>query len=231
MPNQKRIIFSWSGGKDSALALWQLLQDDNYVVEALVCSLEGQSLSSSVHQIPLAILQEQAQSIGLPLYTFELMQNLQDYEAQLSKVCNHFKSQGITAIAYGDLSSSGIMPIRQAFFNAQGIEVICPLWGKESNQVMSDFLKSGIKAKIIVGQCSFFDKHIIGKDLDVATVQSFPTEIDLCGELGEYHSIAYAGPLFKENIKIRLKDVVKKSYTIATSTQGECVFDYWQAVL
>lgn len=229
MPQRKKAVFNWSGGKDSALALQKVLQSDELEVVALLTTINEETLTSSVHSIPIGILSKQAESIGIPLHTTSFAKNLSDYNEKMHKTVEHFKKQKVTHFIFGDIFLADVKKHREKNLNPLGIEVVEPLWNKSPAEVMNDFLKSGIKAKIIVTQADKLDKNFIGKDLNADTVSSFPDNIDICGENGEYHTLAYAGSLFRKDIEFAVLNIIQTTYDIGLSSGQTKNFAYWQA--
>lgn len=225
----KKAVFNWSGGKDSALALQKTLKNKDIEVVALFTTFNEESQKSSMHSIPLDILSTQANSIGIPLYTMCFSKDLKNYDEKMLDAVTHFKALGVTAFIFGDLMASGLKTYRASQLNPLDIEVIEPLWDKSSEDIMNEFLESGIKTKIIVTQDGKLDKSYIGKTLDHKLISTFPKEIDLCGEQGEYHTLAYAGPLFKFPIDFLISKIYKTPYEfkLEDGTVQTCV--YWSA--
>lgn len=231
MNNTKKPVFNWSGGKDSALALQKVLANNDFEVIALLTTITKGTNKSSVHAIPLHLLQQQAKSIGIKLYVIEVNNDLSNYITEISKAVEIFKQQQVTHFIFGDLSSSNIFNYRKKIFNPLKIEVVEPLYNKTSQEVMEDFLSSGIKAKIIVANYDIFSKDIIGKDLNSTCINTMPKGIDICGEQGEYHSFVYEGSIFKTAIKYKIKATKKVAYDIKLDNNKIKTFTYWQAII
>ena len=138
--------------------------------------------------------------------------DLKNYDEKIKEAVTQFKTLGVTKFIFGDLEASGLKSYRESKLNPLGINVIEPLWNRSSENIMSEFLDSGIKTKIIVTQQGKLDKKNIGKTLDCNMITTFPTTIDVCGEQGEYHTIAYEGALFKHPIKFSISGTYKTSY-------------------
>lgn len=231
MTQRKKAVFNWSGGKDSALALYKILQEGNYEVVSLLTVLNEETQTSSIHAIPLELLARQAASIGIPLYSVAFAKDLTNYEEKMREIVLHFKKQGVTHFIFGDLYLSEVKAHRERKLNPMGIEVVEPLWGRTATETMEDFLRSGIRSKIIVTQADKLDETYIGKELDRPTVNSFPCDIDICGENGEYHSFSYEGGLFREAIDFSISETKKISYDIKLANGQTEIFEYWQAEL
>jgi len=229
MNQRKKAIFNWSGGKDSALALQKTLQGNEFDVVSLLTTINEETLTSSIHSIPIEILSRQADSIGIPLYTVLFAKDLTNYDNKMRETVDHFKKQGVTHFIFGDIFLADVKAYREMKLNPLGIEVVEPLWDKPSAEIIDDFIKSGIQSKIIVTQADKLDETYIGKDLDQNTVNSFPCDIDICGENGEYHTFSYAGGLFKKAIDFSISQTNKISYDIKLNNGQTKTFEYWQA--
>ena len=226
---KQKAVFNWSGGKDSALALYKILKDDKFDVVALLTTINEESLTSSVHSIPIELLVKQTDSIGIPLHTVSFAKDLSNYDSIMSKTVAYFKKQGVTHFIFGDIFLEDVKSYRESKLNPLGIEVVEPLWNKSSADIIHDFLKSGIKAKIIVTQADKLDQYFIGKNLDKNTVDLFPDDVDVCGENGEYHTLTYAGGLFKKEVNFSIVNTSKVTYDIKLSNNQIKTFEYWQA--
>ncbi|WP_129595647.1 adenine nucleotide alpha hydrolase [Seramator thermalis] len=229
MNQKKKAVFNWSGGKDSALALQKTLQDNEFDVVALLTTINEETLTSSIHSIPVELLTKQADSIGIPLYTVLFAKDLKNYDNKMQETVEYFKKQGVTHFIFGDIFLADVKTYRETKLNPLGIEVVEPLWDKSSTEIISDFLKSGIKSKIIVTQADKLDKTFIGKDIDENTINAFPDDIDICGENGEYHTFSYSGVLFKKQIDFSISQTNKISYDINLDNGQTKTFEYWQA--
>ncbi len=231
MSLKKKAVFNWSGGKDSALALSKVLQENDYEIIKLLTTISAENLKSSIHQIPVEILEKQAQSIGIPLKIVQISKNLKNYEQQMKEVILDFKQQDVRHFIFGDVHLSEVKSYREIQLNPFGIQVIEPLWNKTSVEVVDEFLASGLKAKIIVAQVDKLDESYVGKDLSKEVVDSFPDKIDVCGENGEYHTLVYDGDIFQKEVEFSIPNVSKISYDFTLDTGEEITSYYWQAEL
>lgn len=227
----KKAVFNWSGGKDSALALQKILEEKEFEVIALLTTMNEETSKSSMHSIPVEILERQAESIGIPLYPVVSSTALKNYDSTMSEAVHHFKEQGVKHFIFGDIYLSDVKAYRESKLNPLGIEVVEPLWEKSSQEVIDDFLLSGIKSKIIVTQADLLDETYIGKDLDAGLIASFPKNIDVCGENGEYHTLSYAGGLFQKEVEFSISETSKTSFDFTLDTGEKKTFEYWQAEL
>ncbi|WP_312557471.1 Dph6-related ATP pyrophosphatase [Empedobacter brevis] len=227
----KKAVFNWSGGKDSALALQKVLEGKEFEVIALLTTITAETNTSSIHGIPLELLKKQVKSIGIPLYLVALTKEIKTYEDEMLKAVNHFKQLGVAHFIFGDIFLTDVKNYRESKLLPLGIEVVEPLWGKTSLEVMDEFLKSGIKSKIIVTQADKLDQSFIGRDLDRSVIASFPMNVDVCGENGEYHTFSYAGDLFKTPIDFAILETVLITHEFKLDTGEIKKCDYWQAKL
>jgi uncharacterized protein (TIGR00290 family) len=229
MNQSKKAVFNWSGGKDSALALQTVLQGNQFDVVSLLTTINEETLTSSIHSIPVEILSKQSVSIDIPFYTVVVAKDLKNYDSKMSETIDHFKKQAVTHFIFGDIYLADVKTRRESKLNPLGIEVVEPLWYKSSAEIIDEFLKSGIKTKIIVTRADKLNQAFIGKELDQNTVNSFPEDIDVCGENGEYHTLSYAGGLFKKDIDFSISQTSKTSYDIKLDNGETKTFEYWKA--
>ncbi|MDO5509136.1 MAG: ATP-binding protein [Weeksellaceae bacterium] len=226
-----KAIFNWSGGKDSALALQCALENEQLEIIGLLTTLSKETLQSSIHAIPLSILQLQANAIGIPLYTALFSEDLSDYQSAMNKAVTKFQKMGVTHFIYGDISTTNIQEHREQHLNSLGINLVEPLGHKTSQEVIELFLQTDLRAKIIVTQADKLGKEYIGQDISKALLASFPSEIDPCGEQGEYHSIAYSGSLFGQEIPVNITSIEHVSYDITLDNGHTQTYKYWRANL
>lgn len=226
----KKAVFNWSGGKDSALALYTVLQQKQFEVVALLTTVNEETELSSMHAIPFSLLMKQAKSIGIPLYPVFLPKNLPVYEQRMLDAAQHFKAQGVEHFIFGDIYLSDVRKYREDRLHPLGIEVVEPIWNLDSTEVMQNFLDSGIRTKIIVTDASKLDRSFIGQDIDAALIERMPEDVDICGENGEYHTFAYAGALFKQTVEFEIVETRQMSYDFKLENGEEKTYLYWQVI-
>ncbi len=228
---KKRAVMNWSGGKDSALALYKVLQGEEYEVISLLTTIDAASGKSSIHSIPIHLLEAQANSIGIPLYKVIVSAGLKDYDEKMLEAVHLFIAEGANHFIFGDIFLEDIKQYRERKLNPQGISVVEPLWHLSATEVMEHFLRSGIRSKIVVTQADVLGREFIGRELNDELVKELPKGIDVCGENGEYHTFCYGGAMFQKDVLFTTRDVVKRSYNIKLDTGQTRTFDYWMAVL
>jgi len=233
MNNQfrKKAVFNWSGGKDSALALYKVLQNPAYEVVSLLTTVNSENHRSSIHGIPIELLQAQAESIGIPLYVVEIPaeSNTQQYGEAMQPVVEYFKESGVRHFIFGDIFLHDIRSYREEKLSPYGIEVVEPLWNQTSPEVMKEFLKSGLRTIIITTAADKLTSDFIGRVIDAEFVNDLPEGVDICGENGEYHTFCFDGPIFRQPIPFSLGDPFLVSHTIRMEEGQQKIFSYWHA--
>lgn len=199
------MIFSWSGGKDSALALQRILNDDNYEIISLITTVTGGYNRISMHGITIDLLEEQVKSIGLPLYKITIPQQCsnEDYNNSMQKAMNYFLKQGVKTVVFGDIFLEDVKNYRIKQLSQVGMETIFPLWGDKTNKISNEFIDKGFKTIISCVDTRIIDQSFSGRIYDKNFLNDLPITCDPCGENGEFHSFVYDGPIFSFKISIK----------------------------
>lgn len=231
--DRKKAVFNWSGGKDSALALYKVLQSREYEVVSLLTTVNRDTSRSSMHGIPLSLLQKQAKSIGLSLYIVDLTPkgNMEDYEEAMAKAINHFKQQSVSHFIFGDIYLHDVRTYREKQLKPYDISVVEPLWGKTSEEIMQEFLASELKTVIVTTTADVMGKEFIGRNIDQMLIDSLPPEVDVCGENGEYHTFCYAGGMYRVTIDFELGEPLQQTYSVKHEDGSIKEYTYWFANL
>lgn len=230
---RKKAVFNWSGGKDSALALLSVLHAGEYEVVALLTTINQAEQRSSMHGIPVALLEKQASRIGIPLHIVELMpsEEMEGYENAMRRAAEHFLQTGAVNFIFGDIFLHDVKSYREEKLRPLGITVVEPLWGKSSPEIMAEFIASGLKTIVVTTTADILDSRYIGKIIDEKFLQDLPSGVDVCGENGEYHTFCYDGPLFKKPVEFTLGEPLQKTFPIKLSDGTTKEFSYWFANL
>ena len=231
--SKPKAVFNWSGGKDSALALHKVLNQEDYEVVSLLTTVNKDNKLSTMHNIPVLLLQKQAESIGIPLYIVELNSggNMKEYEKAMQSAVDHFKKKEVTHFIFGDIFLHDVKTYREEKLAPFGIKVVEPLWGKTSEEIIQDFFDSGLKTIIVTTMADLLDKEFIGRRVDEQLLNDLPEEVDVCGENGEYHTFCFAGSIFKNPVSFDLGVPFKKSFPIKMEDGIEKIYSYWFADL
>jgi uncharacterized protein (TIGR00290 family) len=199
MNSKKKVTISWSGGKDSAFALYKILSGQEYKVVSLHTVIDEDSKRVGLHGVREKLIDEQAKQIGLPLEKIYLLAsgNQQNYESLMKE--HYLKSvrQGVEGIIFGDIFLEDLKHYRLELLKPSGLFAVFPLWQIESHLIVTDFINVGFKTIICAADSKFFSRHNVGKSIDGDFLIGLPPEIDPCGENGEFHSFVYDGPIFK----------------------------------
>lgn len=226
-----KAVFNWSGGKDSALALYKALRSGLYDIVALLTTVNRDSMRSTMHALPEDLLRRQADSIGIPLYVVPLTPQgtMQEYEGAMLRATEHFAGQGVTHFIFGDIYLEDVRDSRIRNLSPAGIEVVEPLWGLGTEEVMEEFLASGLRTVIVTTAAERLDESFIGRHIDRSLLHDLPPGVDPCGENGEYHTLCYAGGMFREPVAYSLGRPEKRTYDIRFEDGTVKKFSYWFA--
>jgi len=199
---KKKVAVSFSG-KDSTLALHDLLHSDEYEVAVLIASVTEGFNRTSIHGVRVELLEAQAESIGLPLRKIWIPENCSNekYQEIMLQVNNELKEQGIDHIAFGDLFLEDVRQYREDMLKPLGITPIFPLWGEDTTNVLKRFLSLGYKTIITCVDLTRLTEEFSGKEINDQFIEELPDGVDPCGENGEYHSFVFDGPIFNRPIE------------------------------
>lgn len=219
---QHQTYFNWSTGKDSALALHQLLNDERFSVEHLVTSVNAHHDRVSMHGVRRELLQQQLDAIGLPSSTIELpeMPSNEDYEKLMTDKVTALKNQGFSHSAFGDIFLEDLRKYREEKLQVLNIRAHFPLWKRDTSELMHEFVDLGFKAVVVCINADLLDKSFVGRELDLDFLKDLPKGIDPCGENGEFHTFCYAAPYFKKSIQFKIGEKVLKEYKHGDSSHG-----------
>ncbi|WP_162028418.1 MULTISPECIES: diphthine--ammonia ligase [unclassified Lentimonas] len=198
-PTNERILFSWSSGKDSAMALTAALKQ-GYQIDSLITVVRHDQ-SVSVHGVSQDLLRAQASALGLPLIEVEVNE-AQSYEVAVSTALREQAARGIRKIAYGDLYLEDIKQWRERFHKPLGLQCIYPIWQTDTTELAQRFIHSGYKAAVVCVDTKRLGIEFAGRDYDQAFLNDLPKGIDPCGENGEFHTFVYDAPEFSAPIAL-----------------------------
>ena len=208
-------MMSWSGGKDSAIALDQLMKTGDYDVVSLMTTVSEEYRRISHHGVREALLDEQARAIGVPLEKVYLPSGEPGgctndvYEAIMSRVMAHYKARGVETVAFGDLFLEDLRAWREANLAKAGMRGIFPIWKRNTTKVAHEVIQLGYKAYLSCVEPKV-GSGFVGRLYDEEFLQVLPSEIDPCGENGEFHSFVFDGPIFKRAVSVRVGEIVTR---------------------
>jgi uncharacterized protein (TIGR00290 family) len=208
----KRILVSWSSGKDCAWALHLLRQQPDVEVIGLLTTINAEFDRVAMHGTRRAILEAQADAAGLSLWVVPLPWpcSNEDYEQRMAEVCLRAVREGIEAIAFGDLFLQDVRAYRERQLKATGIEPLFPLWEIPTAELARAMIAGGLRAKLVCVDSRQLDPAFAGREFDTALLNDLPSTVDPCGERGEFHSCVYDGPMFSHPIALEAGEIVNR---------------------
>jgi uncharacterized protein (TIGR00290 family) len=211
---KKKAIFNWSSGKDSALALYKILQDTEFEISYLLTSVNQQYQRVSMHGVRIELLEQQAKSIGLPLEIMQIpeMPTMEVYENVMRNTLDKLKSQGVTHSVFGDIFLEDLRKYREDKLAEIGFEGVFPLWKTPTKDLIQEFIDLGFKTIVVCVNERNLDKSFVGRIIDQDFINDLPEDVDVCGENGEFHTFTFDGPIFSKPIDFEIGEVVYRKY-------------------
>jgi uncharacterized protein (TIGR00290 family) len=205
------VVFCWSGGKDSSYALYQLMRDNQYEVKYLLSTINQQFKRLSMHGVRESLIEAQSRSIGIPLLKVYVKEgNNEEYEKNMGERLLEIGREGIKTIAYGDIFLEDLRTYREEKMHAIGWECIFPIWKKNTQWLVIDFIEKGFKTYTCCVNDAWLNDDWCGRLIDMEFVKELPKQVDACGENGEFHSFCFDGPLFKVPIPVQKGELLYK---------------------
>jgi uncharacterized protein (TIGR00290 family) len=208
----KKVLLSWSSGKDSAWVLHVLRQNPTVEVCGLLTTVNEEFDRVAMHGVRREILEAQARVAGLPLKVVPLPCPCSNevYEARMAEACQWAVAEGIEAIAFGDLFLEDIRAYREQRLQGTGLEPLFPLWKVPTQELARTMIAAGLKARVACVDTRQIPASFAGREFDSSLLADLPQGADPCAERGEFHSCVYAGPMFAEPIKIETGESVDR---------------------
>lgn len=209
---KKKVLLSWSSGKDCAWALHLLRQREDVEVVALVTSFNEEFGRVAMHAVRRDLVLAQAEQAGLPLWQVALpwpCTNV-EYEKRMSAVWQRAAEEGIQQVAFGDLFLEDIRAYRVAQLTGTVLEAIFPVWGIPTYELALQMLAAGVKARVTCVDPRRLNAGFAGREFDRSLLNELPAGVDACGENGEFHTFCYASPEFAEEIAVEAGEVVER---------------------
>lgn len=220
----KRALVSWSSGKDSAWILYLLRQQPGIEVVGLLTTTDSESDRVAMHGTRRSVLDAQANAADLPLWTIPLPWPCPNeiYQERLTEACRRAVSERIDAIAFGDLFLQDIRAYREAQLRPTGIEPLFPLWNIPRGTLARQMVAGGLRTRLVCVDTHQLDPKFAGRDFDAQLLRDLPSDVDPCGENGEFHSCVYDGPMFAHPIALESGETINRDgfvYTDFVCTQ------------
>ncbi len=206
----KRILLSWSSGKDSAWSLHVLRQRAEYEVVGLLTTFNGEADRVAMHAVRRELVERQAAAAGLPLWAVPLPWpcSNEQYEGLMAQACARAVGEGIEGVAFGDLFLEDVRVYREKQMKGTGLEPIFPVWGLPTAALAREMIAAGTRAKLTCVDTEKLDRAFVGREFDEELLAALPEEVDPCGERGEFHSFVYEGPMLKAVVPVSVGETV-----------------------
>ncbi len=208
----KRVLLSWSSGKDSAWALHVLRQQPEIEVIGLLTTLNAEFQRVAMHGTRLAVLEAQAAAAGLPLWVVPLPWPCSNeiYEQRMAEACDRALHENVQAIAFGDLFLQDVRDYRIRQLAPTGLEPIFPLWEMPTDQLAHQMIAGGLRARLTCVDPKQIPASFAGREFNADLLRDLPASADPCGERGEFHTCVYAGPMFSAPVPLEAGEVVHR---------------------
>jgi uncharacterized protein (TIGR00290 family) len=210
---KEKVVVSWSGGKDSAMALYELRASGRYEVVSLLTTVAREYDRISHHGVRVELLERQAAALGVRLHIVDLPAyecTNEVYEAAMAEALQRYLDAGVMTVAFGDIFLRDLRQYRERNLARVGMRGVFPIWGRDTRELAETFLKLGFKAYVACVDAEKLDDHFAGRSLDARFFRDLPDGVDPCGENGEFHTFVYDGPLFAEPVPVRVSGVVTR---------------------
>ena len=212
MISPEPILFCWSGGKDSAMALHTLLQRSDIRVVALLTTVTEGYERVSMHGVRRELLKRQAQSIGLPLHEVRIPPQCVNpiYEARMEEALRRHVDQGMRRVAFGDIFLEDLRAYREKNLARIGMTALFPIWKRDTRDLVREFHANRFRAVAVCVDSKVLDPSFAGRELDESFFSDLPLHADPCGENGEFHTFVFDGPIFHSPIPVRTGEIAKR---------------------
>lgn len=209
---REKVVVAWSGGKDSALALYEALNSESYEVIALLTTVARDQDRISIHDVRRVLLEQQAKALRIPLEELFILNGASnvEYETVLLNALKRHRDKGVASVVFGDLFLEDIKKYREHVLEKAGLNGVFPLWKKETKQIARKFIDLGFKAVVTSVDSHVLGKAFAGREYDENFLSDLPAGVDPCGENGEFHTFVYNGPIFYEKVNFKKAELTLK---------------------
>jgi uncharacterized protein (TIGR00290 family) len=204
------VLFCWSGGKDSAMALHALWEGHDYRITALLTTITEEYDRISMHGVRRALLERQAESLGLPLHAVLIPPQCINaiYEERMKEALALHFARGVRRVAFGDIFLEDLRVYREKNLAQVGMQALFPIWKRDTRELAREFVRLGFRAITVCVDPRVLDASFAGRELDKSFFADLPPAVDACGENGEFHTFVFDGPIFQTPIPCRVGEKV-----------------------
>jgi uncharacterized protein (TIGR00290 family) len=208
----KRVLMSWSSGKDSAWALHVLRQQSDVHVGALLTTFNEAADRVAMHAVRSELVRAQAAAARLPLWAIPLPSpcSNEDYEARMAAAVARARGEGFTHVAFGDLFLEDVRRYREERLAGTGLDPLFPVWGVPTGALAREIIAGGIRAVLTCVDPRYLAPAFAGREFDETLLRELPEDVDPCGERGEFHTFVWDGPMFATPVSVQRGVVVQR---------------------
>jgi uncharacterized protein (TIGR00290 family) len=216
------VALSWSGGKDSALALWVLGREHGVVPRALITTITDTYDRVSMHGVRRSLVARQARAVGVPLVEIEIPVGCTNevYEQRMTEALTSEALRSVEAVAFGDLFLEDIRSYREDRLGTVGKRGCFPLWHRDTSKLARAFIAAGFEAIVVCLDPAKLDRSFAGRRFDLKLLADLPAGVDPCGENGEFHTFVYGGPVLSAPIDVHIGETVERDGFVFTDVVG-----------
>jgi uncharacterized protein (TIGR00290 family) len=206
----EKVLLSWSGGKDAALALYELQASNHYQVSALLTTVTEEYDRVTMHGVRRVLLEQQAKAVGLPLHTVLISASNTDaeYRTKMRAALQEHVDAGVSCVAFGDLFLEDVRRYREENLAEIDLQALFPLWKRDTSELAHWFVDAGFQAIVTCVDGQHLDGSFVGRHFDEQLLSDLPSAVDPCGENGEFHSFVYDGPIFSRSVEFTRGETV-----------------------
>ncbi|MFS4466614.1 diphthine--ammonia ligase [Maribacter sp. 2210JD10-5] len=228
-----KTYFNWSSGKDSAIALYYLLQDQNFKIDRLLTTVNSHYDRVSMHGLSRKVLEAQAAATAISLDVLEVPENptMEEYNSLMTAKIKTLKESGYTHTAFGDIFLEDLKEYRENMLSALHVKAVFPIWKRDTRQLIGEFLKLGFKAVIVCIDNTKINASFLGKTITQELIDALPDTVDPCGENGEFHTFCFDGPIFKAPIAYEIGEHVFRTYDNPSDKSKSIRFGFCDVLL
>lgn len=223
----KKTYFNWSTGKDSALALHHLLQNDAYEVDQLLTSVNASFNRVTMHGLRRSLMEKQVAALGIPCATIELPENpdMETYGNLMRDGVEKLLNKGYTTAGFGDIYLEDLRNYREKQLAEMNVSCVFPLWKRDTKEIITEFISLGFKAIVVCINGQALNESFVGRELDASFIADLPETVDPCGENGEFHTFCYDGPIFQNPVPFEIGEKTYREYP--SPNEDEPNYGYW----
>jgi uncharacterized protein (TIGR00290 family) len=214
MESPRKSVFSWSGGKDASMALMEIMKSEKSDIHTLMTTVNKRLQRVTMHGVPIELIQNQADSIGLDLEVVGLPEdiNMADYSKLMHSVAVNHQKQGVSEYIYGDINLEDLRLFRDTELKQAQLKSRYPLWEKNTLELAKEFIRAGFKAIVVAVNSNVLNESFAGRIFDNSFLTDLPADVDPCGENGEFHTFVFDGPIFNRPVLFKKGEISYHTY-------------------